>query len=120
MKGKFRLILTVILSVLIGTVNGFFGGGGGMLCVPMLEKVNKLPTQKAHATAIMIIAPISLLSAAAYLFSGSVDEGKLPLVIAGVIVGGLIGAVALKKLPPAVTGLIFALSMIVVGVRLAV
>ena len=35
-KDKFKLILS---GLTIGIVNGFFGGGGGMICVPLLEKI---------------------------------------------------------------------------------
>ena len=38
-----------------------------MLCVPFLEKAVKLPAKKAHATAIAVIAPVTLFSAAVYL-----------------------------------------------------
>ena len=37
-KDKFKLILS---GLTIGIVNGFFGGGGGMICVPLLEKILK-------------------------------------------------------------------------------
>ena len=47
MKKFLKGALNVFLAALIGCVNGFFGGGGGMLCVPFLEKIVKLPTQKA-------------------------------------------------------------------------
>ena len=39
LKEKIWLILS---GSVIGILNGFFGGGGGMVCVPILEKVLKL------------------------------------------------------------------------------
>lgn len=35
-----------------GMVNGLFGGGGGLLLVPMLRHLSHLECHKAHATAI--------------------------------------------------------------------
>jgi hypothetical protein len=35
-KSKLPLIVS---GIAIGIVNGFFGGGGGMVCVPILEKL---------------------------------------------------------------------------------
>ncbi len=35
-------------GAIIGFVNGFWGGGGGMICVPLLQNVIKLPEKKAY------------------------------------------------------------------------
>lgn len=89
-----------------------------MLCVPFLEKILKLPTKKAHATAIAIIAPITLFSAAAYLFKGAAPFPQLWYASGGVLAGGIAGALLLKKLPAGIVGAVFAVMMIVAGVRL--
>ncbi len=106
-------------GALIGFVNGFFGGGGGMLCVPLLEKILDEPTKKAHATAILIILPISIASAVTYIASGYFSFFDTLITGAGVIAGGIAGALLLKKLPPRAVGVIFAAMMIAVGARLA-
>ena len=54
-----------------GLVNGFFGGGGGMVLVPLLAK--KLSQEKAFATSIAIILPLCLLSAGIYTYRGHMD-----------------------------------------------
>ena len=41
MKRSSNIILSVIIGIVVGTLNGFFGGGGGMFCVPMLENFLK-------------------------------------------------------------------------------
>ena len=46
----------------LGDIFGsFFGGGGGMVCVPILQKVLFLESKQAHATAIAVIFPLSLI-----------------------------------------------------------
>ena len=80
-------------GALIGFVNGFFGGGGGMLCVPLLEKILDEPTKKAHATAILIILPISIASAVTYIASGYFSFFDTLITGAGVIAGGSVRAV---------------------------
>lgn len=107
-------------GLLIGFVNGFFGGGGGMLCVPLLEKVLNEPTKKAHATAILIILPISIASAIMYLINGYFSLYGTLATSGGVIAGGALGALLLKKLPSFIVGIIFSLMMIGVGIKLAV
>ena len=53
-----------------GAVNGIFGGGGGMIVVPLLTSVGQKPPLVAHATAILVILPVSLASAIVYLVGG--------------------------------------------------
>lgn len=103
----------------VGFVNGFFGGGGGMLCVPLLDKVLGEKTKTAHATAMLIILPISVASAVTYAANGYFDLKTTLIVGGGVIAGGIAGALLLKKLSSGVVGIIFALLMIAAGVKLA-
>lgn len=119
-KKFFSAAAKVLIAALIGCVNGFFGGGGGMLCVPFLEKAVKLPTKKAHATAIAVIAPITLFSACVYLFKGAAPFPQLWYVTGGVLVGGIAGALLLKKLPSWLVGGIFSLMMIAAGIKLII
>lgn len=120
MKKFFKVLLNVLLSALIGCVNGFFGGGGGMLCVPFLEKAAGLPTKKAHATAIAVIAPITLFSACVYLFKGAAPFPQLWYSVGGVTAGGIAGALLLKKLPSWLVGGVFALMMMAAGIKLMI
>ena len=59
-------------GALAGLINGFFGAGGGIALVPLLLGWIKLPPQKAFATSVFIILPISALSAALYLWQGDI------------------------------------------------
>ena len=114
---KAKMIL-LFCGMVIGIINGFFGGGGGMICVPLLENVLYLESKYSHATAIVIIFPISFISAIIYLLSGSVETIPLVTVGLGVVAGGILGSFALKILPPKALRVIFALIMLAGGVRL--
>ncbi len=118
MKKIVSTVLKVSGGAAIGFINGFFGGGGGMLCVPLLEKVLKTETKKAHATAIMIILPISIASAIAYIFNGYADWGATAISSVGVTAGGAVGALLLNKLKSVWVGVVFAVIMIAAGVKL--
>ena len=52
-----------LLGLVTGIANGFFGSGGGILAVTLLQKQG-LPSRQAHATSIAIILPLSLVSLA--------------------------------------------------------
>ena len=114
-KKKLYLILT---GVVTGAVNGFFGGGGGMIVVPLLTFLLKMETKKAHATAIAIILPISVVSAIVYFFKGSFNfSAGIPSGI-GVVAGGIAGAWLLGKLSSKLITRIFAVVMLAAGIKL--
>jgi len=114
---KHKLILS-ICGMLIGFINGFFGGGGGMICVPLLEKVLHLPNKYSHATAIAVIFPISFVSAIIYMLSGNLESIPFLTVGSGVLLGGIVGSFALKFLPSKIIRIIFVFVMLAGGIRL--
>ena len=119
MKQWVKKTVMVIGGLGVGFANGFFGGGGGMLCVPLLDKLLKEKTKVAHATAMLIILPISIASAITYVTNGYFDL-KLTLIVGGgVIAGGIAGALLLKKLKSGVVSIIFAVLMMAAGIKLA-
>ena len=91
----------------IGLANGLFGGGGGMVAVPILEKVG-LKEKSAHATAILVILPVSLLSLILYFWKGAYDFSLLIPTSLGVTAGGALGAKLLGKMPVKAVNLAFA------------
>ncbi len=115
-----KKIILLLLGGMIGFINGFFGGGGGMICVPTLEKALKLDNKRAHATAIAVIFPLSLISCAIYIFKGSIQSLPLLTVGLGVLAGGIAGSISLKYIPSKVLRIIFAIIMFVGGVRLVI
>ena len=115
-----KVAFLFFLGGIIGVINGFFGGGGGMVCVPVLENFLKYPEKEAHATAISIIFPLSLLSATIYVFNGKVQSLPLCLIGVGVLIGGVLGSFLLKILPAKLVGIIFSILMIFAGVRMII
>ncbi len=115
-----KKIMLVLLGGIVGFLNGFFGGGGGMICVPTLEKGLGLDNKRAHATAIAVIFPLSLISCAVYIFKGAIESLPLLTVGLGVLVGGIAGSFALKYIPSKTLRIIFAVIMLVGGIRLII
>lgn len=103
---------------LVGILNGFFGGGGGMIVVPVLTKIFKMEQKKAQATALFVILPISLVSTIVYLCNKSIDFASGWPVILGVVAGGVIGATLLNKLNNNIVKGIFIFFMILGGVMM--
>lgn len=100
-----------------GTINGFLGTGGGMLAVPLLKKQG-LEQKNAHASAIAVILPLTLVTAAIYLFSGKVHiEQVLPYWPAGIL-GALFGIWLMPRIPDQLLRKLFAAFMIWAGIRM--
>ena len=112
---KNNVWLAVLTGGAAGVANGLFGGGGGMLVVPMLSNLLKYESKKAHATAILIILPLSIVSGLLYFLFGNVDFNTGIPVIIGAVVGGAIGALLLSKLSTKFIVYIFCLLMAVAG-----
>jgi len=111
------MALLGVAGVFVGAVNGFFGGGGGMICVPLLLLLG-LSNQKSQATAILIMLPISIASAIVYYTQGFVEWECVLYTMIGSILGGVLGAVLLKIVPNKALKFIFALVVISAGVRM--
>jgi hypothetical protein len=105
-KGQKRKLIAC--GCALGAANALFGGGGGMLAVPLLEK-SGYSTNRAHATAILVILPVSALSFFLYALRGSFDLSVLIPTSLGVAAGGAIGAKLLGKLPSKSIQIIFAI-----------
>lgn len=97
----------IVCGGVVGLANGLFGGGGGMIAVPMLQK-SGLTEKVAHATAILLILPVSLLSFFLYAWKGLYDTSVLIPTALGVTAGGSLGAWLLGKLPVKTVNLLFA------------
>ena len=107
----------VVAGMVIGVINGFFGGGGEMICVPALLLLG-LKNKEAQATAILIMLPISIASAIVYYSNGFVDWWTVLFVAIGSIFGGIVGAYLLKKLSNNVLQYIFAVVVLSAGIRM--
>lgn len=119
-KTSKKKIIAIVGGCFCGLINGLFGGGGGMIVVPILTIGLSLAVKKAHATALLIILPLSIISAVFYLFFGSGNfEIVLPVGI-GVVLGGVLGAFLLKKLSSKWVVIIFSVLMAAAGVKMLV
>lgn len=109
-----------LFALIVGFINGFFGGGGGLVCVPTLERIYGLETKKAHATAIGVMLPLSIISSIIYIINNNFNFNITISVTSGVLIGGFLGAIFLKKLNPKVVRWIFILILFSAGIRMMV
>jgi len=119
-KGKSSIWIKILTGVIIGFVNGFWGGGGGMICVPLLMQIIKLPEKKSHATTLLIMLPLSIASLVVYFKNGNLPLLDASKIGVGFVVGGLIGANLLKVISNVWLGIIFSIIIIVGGIKMLI
>ena len=112
-------ILMAVFGTVIGLINGVFGAGGGMLVVPVFEFIFKKKPEVSHATAILVILPVTLASTIVYIARGIYDFRLTLFVGGGVVLGGILGAMLLGKLKPKALGYMFSVLMIFAGIKTA-
>ena len=108
----------ITAGILTGAVNGLFGGGGGMVAVPLLGKLCGYEDKEAHATAIFVIAPVCAASALVYIINGYAALDVIIPAAVGSVAGGLAGALILSKCPKTILNYIFVALMFAAGVRM--
>ena len=95
MKNWLRILLIVLSGCGIGFINGFLGGGGGVLVVAVFLALYALPQKNAR-----------------------VDWEYTLFATIGVVAGGAAGALLLNRLSGNVVKLIFSLLLLASGVRM--
>ena len=100
-----------------GIINGFFGGGGGMVLVPFLRAYSGMEEKSVFATSVAIALPMCVCSAIIYMARAHVSLiSALPYLIGGLF-GGIAGGILFKKVPAAILRKAFAIFMIYGGIR---
>ena len=97
-----------------------FGSGGGLIAVPLLEKLLKVEAKKAHATSISIILPLSIVSAFLYLSHGHLDILTALKYVPFGIIGAIVGSCLLKKFSNKVLKKTFGALLILAAIRMVV
>jgi len=110
----------IFIGIATGVANGLFGSGGGIIAVSAMVLVLKAEEHKAHATAILIILPLTVLSAFFYIRGSFIDWNMTVKVIIGGVAGGYIGARILDICPAGILRKVFAAFMILAAFRMII
>ncbi len=105
--GKYR-----VAGALAGTVNGLFGGGGGIPLVVLLTRWAHVAEKTAFATCVAVILPICAVSAAVGLLrAGFPLVRALPYLLGG-LAGGFLGGRLFRDVPAVWLRRVFALFLL--------
>ena len=118
MKKCTSMFKTALIGLITGLVNGIFGSGGGTILVLCLVFLMGIEDHKAHATAISIILPLSLISSFVYFRYEAVDLSLTLKVALGSVAGALVGSSILNRFPVKMLRKVFGIFMIIAAVRM--
>jgi hypothetical protein len=100
-----------------GLANGLFGGGGGMVFLPLMSREAQLDRRQLFATCVGVIFPVCMVSAAVYFLRAEVSIGEaLPYLLGG-LAGGWLGGKLYGRLSTGLLKWVFAAFLFYAGVR---
>lgn len=117
-KRTIKIVKYIGIGLAAGIANGLFGSGGGTIAVPAMVFLLGEEDHKAHATALLIILPLTLVSTYFYLSNNYVDWNITWKAMVGGVMGGAIGALLLNKCPSALLRKIFGAFMIIAAFKM--
>jgi len=94
----FNYPLIVVEGIIVGTLTGLVGAGGGFLIIPALVLLSRLPMKQAVGTSLLIIAAKSLIGFTGDLGKAEINWTLLLTVTGLAIVGIFIGNAMSKKI----------------------
>lgn len=89
---------TILAGASAGAVNGLFGGGGGMVLVPLLTHRTTLEESEVFPASVAIILPICIVSLLLTPDLGNTFHKAVPYLL-GSAFGGIFAGIFGKKIP---------------------
>jgi uncharacterized membrane protein YfcA len=110
----------LLIGFAAGIFGALFGVGGGIVIVPLLLLLPAFDQRRASATSLAAILVSSVAGAATYALHGEVKPGAAAIVGIPAVVGVVAGAALQQRIPVDRLTYLFALVLVVVGIRLLV
>ena len=114
------MLKKIVVGFLAGLVSGLFATGGGLILVPAFVYLLKESEVSSRATSIFCILPLVIISGVSYYTNNYIDwEVGIKCAIGGII-GGILGAKLLKKIPDVILKISFTIFLIYVSIRMII
>ncbi|MGH2785792.1 MAG: TSUP family transporter [Actinomycetota bacterium] len=108
----------IAIGFAAGVASGLLGVGGGVIMVPGLVLALGASQHQAHATSLAAIVPIGLVGFAVFALNREVNYAIAGLLVLGAFLGAPAGARAMSRIPERPLAIVFAIVLVVAGVRL--
>ena len=117
-----NILYYLISGVLAGIFSGLFGIGGGIILIPILMFLFKLPQATANGTSLVaLLLPVGILAVWQYYKAGKIGPENIKaglLIAVGLFIGAYFGARLAIFLPPQLLKKAFAVFLVAVAIRM--
>ncbi len=117
---KRDVLVTVGIGLAVGLFSGLFGVGGGVLAVPAMVGLLSIRQHQAHGTSLAAIVVTSAVSGLVYALRGDIDWRLTAGLLVGTVIGVSIGARLMAKIPAQTLRKLFAVALLLTGLRMLV
>ncbi len=117
---KKEFLYKALIGFFAGIARGLFASGGGMILVPAFIYILKIKDVEARATSVLCILPMVVTSGIFYYKNNYFDWNVGILCAIGGIIGGIVGAKLLNKLPSKYLKIAFTLFLIYASYRMII
>lgn len=106
------------ISVGAGVLSGLLGVGGGIVQVPVMTMLGRIPMKAAAATSNMMIGVTAVASALVYYGRGDLSPALAAAAVTGVFLGSKAGVTVAARIHGSSLGRGFAVFMVLMGIQL--
>jgi uncharacterized membrane protein YfcA len=114
-----QVLIALLIGAAAGMLAGLTGVGGGVFLVPLMVGLLAVAQHQAHGTSLAVIFPIALIGAVTYAMHGHIVGHMDWEIILGLALGGLVGVVLgarlMMRVPARQLRWIFGIFLMVVG-----
>jgi len=118
-KVSYKIIKTrtgLISSFFSGLLSSLLGVGGGIINVPVMTLLMRIPIKVAVATSSFMIMITAAAGAMVYYYHGLIFPTVVAALVIGVLAGSFTGSAALQRIQPKNMNIIFAAIVVVITV----
>jgi uncharacterized membrane protein YfcA len=113
-----RVPLGLGASSFAGVLSGLLGVGGGVIQVPMMNLLMRVPVKAAAGTSAFLVGLTAVATATVFYADGKVDETVVVPAMIGIFVGGQLGSNLTKRVKTADLVLLFVAIMLYLSVSM--
>lgn len=112
------MLKKLLIGLVAGVICGLFASGGGLILVPAFVYLLQMEDKKARGTAVFCILPMVVTSSIFY-YKDRYMDWKIGIYCAiGGILGGMVGAKLLKKIPTKYVRILFTIFLFYVSIKM--